>query len=110
MRLPPTDPTVAPAPPPPQVDAPLAEMPASPGRIAWVRRRRSLGRMARLYRRNRMGMAGLVILGIFVLVAFLAPLIASEEGLDPTCECTGAPLQGPSAEFPFGTDDLAARC
>jgi peptide/nickel transport system permease protein len=106
MRLPPTDPTVAPAPPPPQVDAPLADMPASPGRIAWIRRRRSLGRMARLYRRNRMGMAGLVILGIFVLVAFLAPLIASEEGLDPTCECTGAPLQGPSAEFPFGTDDL----
>ena len=62
--------------------------------------------MARLFRRNRMGMAGLFILTFFVLVAVLAPLIASEEGLDPTCECAGAPLQGPSMDFPFGTDDL----
>jgi peptide/nickel transport system permease protein len=53
-----------------------------------------------------MGMAGLLILAFFVAVAVLAPLIADREALDPTCPCTGAPLQAPSLEFPFGTDDL----
>jgi peptide/nickel transport system permease protein len=53
-----------------------------------------------------MGMAGLIILALFVLVAVFAPLIADREALDPTCPCTGDPLQPPSLEFPFGTDDL----
>lgn len=53
-----------------------------------------------------MGMAGLIILGSFVLVAALAPVIAGAEHLDPTCPCTGTPLQPPTLEFPFGTDDL----
>jgi peptide/nickel transport system permease protein len=53
-----------------------------------------------------MGMAGLVVLLLFVAVAVLAPLIASTEHLDPTCTCAGTPLQPPSSEFPFGTDDL----
>jgi peptide/nickel transport system permease protein len=53
-----------------------------------------------------MGMAGLVVLLFFVAVAVLAPLIASTEHLDPTCTCAGTPLQPPSSEFPFGTDDL----
>ena len=80
--------------------------PSNPRRIAWVRRRRSIGRVARTYRRNRMGMIGLGILTFFVLVAVLAPVIASREGLDPTCTCTGPPFSPPSLEFPFGTDDL----
>lgn len=62
--------------------------------------------MVHIYRRNKMGMAGLIILVFFVLVAVLAPLIADREALDPTCPCTGDPLQRPSLEFPFGTDDL----
>jgi len=53
-----------------------------------------------------MGMAGLYILIFFALVAILAPLIADKAGLDPTCPCTGLPLQAPSLKFPFGTDDL----
>jgi peptide/nickel transport system permease protein len=53
-----------------------------------------------------MGMAGLTILLVFVLVAILAPVIATREALDPTCECVGPPLQPPSLEFPFGTDSL----
>lgn len=77
-----------------------------PRRIAWVRRRRSLMRIARVYRRNKMGMAGLAILLFFVGVAVFAPLISASEGLDPTCECAGAPLLSPSLDFPFGTDDL----
>jgi peptide/nickel transport system permease protein len=88
---------VEPPPPPP---------PANPRRIAWARRRRALTRVVRIYRRNKMGMVGLGILLVFVLTALLAPLIAPREGLDPTCPCTGAPLQPPSLGFPFGTDDL----
>jgi peptide/nickel transport system permease protein len=53
-----------------------------------------------------MGMIGLVLLLIFVALAVFAPLIASTENLDPTCPCTGTPLQSPSLRFPFGTDDL----
>jgi peptide/nickel transport system permease protein len=87
------------APPPP-------EPPSSGKRIAWARRRRAFRRLARVYRKNKMGMAGLLILAFFVLVAVFAPLIASREALDPTCPCTGDPLQPPSLEFPFGTDDL----
>jgi peptide/nickel transport system permease protein len=65
-----------------------------------------MGRVVRIYRRSKMGMAGLLILAFFVAVAVLAPLIANREALNPTCPCTGAPLQPPSVEFPFGTDDL----
>jgi peptide/nickel transport system permease protein len=91
---------------PPEGAPPPGEPPASGRRIAWARRRRALGRVVRVYRRNAMGMAGLAILGFFVLVALLAPVISDREALDPTCPCAGAPFQPPSAEFPFGTDDL----
>jgi peptide/nickel transport system permease protein len=80
--------------------------PADPRRIAWARRRRSIGRVWRTYRRNRMGMTGLVILSLFLVIAVAGPLVFSAEWEDPTCACTGRPLQGPSAEFPLGTDDL----
>jgi peptide/nickel transport system permease protein len=62
--------------------------------------------MVALYRGNKMGMAGLLILAVFAFVALLAPVIAGPETLDPTCPCAGVPLQPPSADFPFGTDDL----
>jgi peptide/nickel transport system permease protein len=88
------------APPPP------AEPPSSGRGIAWARRRRAMGRVVRVYRKNKMGMAGLLILAFFLAVALLAPLIAGREGLDPTCPCTGGPLEPPSLDFPFGTDDL----
>jgi peptide/nickel transport system permease protein len=85
---------------------PPTEVPTSPRKIVWARRRRAMGRVAGVFRKNKMGMAGLLILAFFVAVAVFAPLIASEEALDPTCPCTGEPLQPPSLEFPFGTDDL----
>jgi peptide/nickel transport system permease protein len=85
---------------------PPAEPPSDPRRIAWARRRRALTRVWGTYRRDPLGMTGLVILAVFALIAVLAPLLAGAEHLDPTCPCTGAPLQPPSAKFPFGTDDL----
>jgi peptide/nickel transport system permease protein len=87
-------------------EPPAPPPPTDPRRIAWARRRRSLTRVWRTYRRNRMGMAGLVILTIFLAVAIAAPLIYGAEYEDPTCPCTGGPLLEPSGEFPFGTDDL----
>jgi peptide/nickel transport system permease protein len=92
--------------PPTEGVPPPPEPPSSGRRIAWVRRRRAMGRVVRVYRKSKMGMAGLLILAFFVAVAVLAPLIANREALNPTCPCTGAPLQAPSVEFPFGTDDL----
>ncbi len=106
MRTPPIEPpVVAPSawpgeePPPPLTSL-------SPRRIVWLRRRRSLKRITQTYRKNKMGMAGLYILLFFVVVALFAPLIASRNGLDPTCACTGQPYESPSLHFPFGTDNL----
>jgi len=103
MKTPPIEPSAAPVmleepPPPPPT--------TGPRRIAWARRRRSFARVARTYRRNKMGMAGLIILAFFIAVALLAPLIADREGLDPTSPVTGMPFQAPSWQFPFGTDNL----
>jgi peptide/nickel transport system permease protein len=58
------------------------------------------------YRKSRLGMIGLVVLIFFIAVAVFAPLIANKAGLDPTCPCTGEPLQPPSLQFPFGTDNF----
>jgi peptide/nickel transport system permease protein len=91
-------PGVEPTPPP--------EVPRSPRAIAWTRRRMSAKRVWATYRKNRLGMIGLGALVFFIAVAVFAPLIASKDGLDPTCTCTGVPLQPPSLHFPFGTDNF----
>jgi peptide/nickel transport system permease protein len=82
--------------------------PENPKAIARVRRKDARRRIWRQYRKNPMGMAGLIILTFFVLIAIFAPIIVSSCGLDPTCPSTGAQLDPPSLHFPFwmGTDDL----
>jgi peptide/nickel transport system permease protein len=85
---------------------PPPEVPRTPRAIAWTRRRLSAKRIWATYRKNRLGMIGLIVLIFFILVAVFAPLIASRDGLDPTCTCTGVPLQPPSLQFPFGTDNF----
>jgi len=89
---------VEPTPPP--------EVPRSPRAIAWTRRRLSARRVWATYRKSRLGMIGLAVLIFFIAVAVFAPLIANKAGLDPTCPCTGEPLQPPSIQFPFGTDNF----
>lgn len=64
-----------------------------------------MARTWRAFRRSKMGMTGLVILVFFVLVALLAPLLAARETITAT-GAEGVPLQGPSADFPLGTDNL----
>jgi peptide/nickel transport system permease protein len=91
-------PGIEPTPPP--------EVPRTPRAIAWTRRRMSAKRIWATYRKSRLGMIGLVVLIFFIAVAVFAPLIANKAGLDPTCPCTGEPLQPPSLQFPFGTDNF----
>ena len=77
--------------------------PPSARSVAWARRRASFGRVWKEFRRNRAGVAGLVILGFFVLVALLAPLLADKSGLDVT-QATGLPMHPPYPGYPLGTD------
>jgi peptide/nickel transport system permease protein len=86
-------------------EAPPPPSPRDPRKIRWARRRRSLQGFWRVYRHSRMGMVGLVLLGLFVVVALAAPLLVGEEDIgvnDPP----GTPFQSPSFEFPLGTDDF----
>src|SRR5438045_5738869 len=71
----------------------------------WARRRLALRRFWASYRRSKMGMAGLVILVFFALVALLAPFLANANGLNVTKTINNPTLAHPSLRFPFGTDD-----
>jgi ABC-type dipeptide/oligopeptide/nickel transport system permease subunit len=57
----------------------------------------------RRYRRNFMALVGLVLVILFVLLAVFAPLLAPYHYDDQNLAQTWQP---PSAEHPFGTDDL----
>ena len=53
---------------------PPPEIPRSPRAIAWTRRRLSARRVWVLYRKNTMGMIGLITLIFFIAVAVFAPV------------------------------------
>jgi peptide/nickel transport system permease protein len=72
--------------------------------IAWARRRASFSRGWAIFRKQRSGVAGVVILMIFVVVAFTAPLIWPASDLDIS-RATGPILAPPSWSYPFGTDN-----
>ncbi|MFJ2045789.1 peptide/nickel transport system permease protein [Paenibacillus sp. ov031] len=70
-----------------------ASAPASgPWREAW-----------RTFRKNRLALAGLIIIVFFILLAFAAPYIAPYDYKE---QVLADRLQAPSAEHWFGTDDL----
>lgn len=68
------------------------------------RRAESRRRAWREFRRHRSGMAGLVVLTLFVSMALLAPVLAPADGLSVT-RATGGVLEPPSTSFLLGTDD-----
>jgi peptide/nickel transport system permease protein len=72
--------------------------------LARRRRKASWARGWRRFRSDKAGMAGLVVLTVFVLVALLAPVLAGHEGLEVT-KATGGVLKPPSSEYWLGTDD-----
>jgi peptide/nickel transport system permease protein len=81
------------------------EAPRDPRRIKRARRRRALAGFWKVYRKNAMGMVGLVLLAAFAVMALAAPLLVNEEELKPA-GAPGVSFQPPSAEFPLGTDDF----
>jgi peptide/nickel transport system permease protein len=78
--------------------------PGDPGAFARERRRKARGRWWASYRSNGMGVAGLVILAGFVLMAITAPLFVDAADLDVT-RVDGPILAEPSWAYPFGTDE-----
>jgi peptide/nickel transport system permease protein len=79
---------------------------ASPRRIAWQRRRRAASGAWREYRRHRPGMVGLIVLGLIILMAIAAPLLADADGLHGVNTTQNPAFAHPSAGFPLGTDHL----
>jgi peptide/nickel transport system permease protein len=75
-------------------------------RIAWLRRRRAFAAAWRDFRGDRAGMAGLIILALFVVMALAAPLLAEESGLRAVNATDNEPWAPPSEFGPLGTDSL----
>ena len=72
--------------------------------VARRRRTTALRKNVALFRKSRSGMAGLVVLTVFFLVAVFAPILANPDGLEVT-KATGGILEPPSREFLLGTDE-----
>jgi peptide/nickel transport system permease protein len=75
----------------------------TPRALARERRRRARTAFWRGLRRDREGVAGLVLLAICVAVALAAPLLVSPDELSVT-RATGPSLAPPSPSYPLGTD------
>jgi peptide/nickel transport system permease protein len=76
----------------------------TPRRVRWIRRRRALGRFWAQYRSSPMGMAGLIILTVFVLMA-LYSVFGFAGTTNPIDTLANPTLEPPSLEFPMGTDN-----
>ena len=72
--------------------------------VVAQRRRQSLVRFWRDFRHDRAGMTGLFVLGFFVLVAILAPLLIPASALDVT-KATAPRFASPSFGLPLGADE-----
>lgn len=75
----------------------------SPRRIAWARRMRSAHASWTIFRSSGIGMAGLVIILFFALVAICAPLLFSKTGTLET-QAVYPQNAAPAGAYPFGTD------
>jgi peptide/nickel transport system permease protein len=73
--------------------------------LARARKRQSLARFWRSYRAHRSGLWGLGLLILIALVAIFAPVLVGADSQSVT-DAPGGPLEGPSGEFPLGTDQF----
>ncbi len=76
----------------------------SPRAVRQARRRAALTRFASEFRRQRGGVAGLALLGVFLVLALAAPVLFSADQLEVT-KATGAVLAPPGNGFLLGTDE-----
>lgn len=72
--------------------------------VARRRRARATAEVWRRFRRQRSGVAGLVVLLTFVALALAAPLLFAPETIEVT-RATGGVLEPPSRGYWLGTDD-----
>lgn len=95
-----TEPIAPPAEPeaPPRLPSKL-----TPRQIKRARQRLALGRFWSQFRKNKMGMAGVIILLFFIGMAIFG-MFADPGRLDPTIVTDGPRLAGPSLQYPLGTD------
>jgi peptide/nickel transport system permease protein len=78
----------------------------SPRAITWQRRRRALAAAWRDFRGHPPGMVGLVVLGLIIVMALAAPLIADEAGLRAVNTTENPTWASPSEFGPLGTDNF----
>lgn len=76
----------------------------TPRQVARQRRLGAARRTWASFRSQPSGLFGLGLLVFFVLVALLAPVLASGDGLEVT-KATGGVLEGPSGSYWLGTDE-----
>lgn len=101
-----TDSTPKPTPKPTPTPTPAQTEPVKSARaLARARKRRSLARFWREYRRHRGGMWGLGCLVLIALIALTAPQLVGADSQSVT-EAPGGALESPSGEFPLGTDQF----
>ncbi|WP_336208615.1 ABC transporter permease [Nonomuraea sp. LPB2021202275-12-8] len=72
--------------------------------VTSTRRRLAFGRFWKAFRRERTGVAGLVILVAAVVLALAAPLFI-DESVTSVVSGTGPKWAPPSLDYPFGTDE-----
>jgi len=77
----------------------------SPRRLVWQRRRLALERNWRVFRNNRQGFVGLLMLAIFTVIALTSPLIVDPADIEPA-SATGEPNSPPYWGYPLGTDNF----
>ncbi|MFE1956273.1 MULTISPECIES: ABC transporter permease [Streptomyces] len=73
--------------------------------LARARKRQSLARFWRSYRSHKGGLWGLGLLVLIALIAVFAPVLVGADAQSVT-NAPGGPLEGPSGEFPLGTDQF----
>lgn len=78
-------------------------LPGSANKLRWARRRSAVRRFWAAFRKDKMGVAGLLILMFFICVAIVA--IFADESTTRITTATGPRLSPPSLEYPFGTDN-----
>jgi peptide/nickel transport system permease protein len=72
--------------------------------IVWERRKAATAATWREFAASRSGLAGLIALGVIVVLALLAPVLSDQSGLDVT-KVTAPPWRSPSGEHWLGTDN-----
>jgi peptide/nickel transport system permease protein len=76
----------------------------TPRQVAWRRRRHASARTWGEFARHKSGVAGLIVLVVFALLAIFAPVIVDPNGFS-VVDATGGVLKAPTSQYILGTDE-----